>query len=129
MDKASDKNLVIAEKCQELFENDIELEQFFKSNPKFLDREIKAKGSGLHWCLLLRVPFLNRSVLWRSVIRYRFLGEEDYTMVKLLGEWTTWAIGPHAARIVGFRGYVYFSPRWLFGLTILHGRYIQFMTF
>ena len=133
LDEGQSLEEAIADKCQELYENDEELKELLDPEFNFIDWEIKASGKGFHLSFLLRLPIFNRSVLWRSLIRYKFIGGDDYTMIKVSGEWEMWDKGPHSARVLGFRGYVHFTPdrllfRRFFGDLVIHGYYLQVST-
>ena len=84
--------------------------------------EVESKGKGFRWSS--RWIFLpNRTVLWRSSIKYHFFNTDDYTNIKMPGadEWINLIEGPQRVRLIGFTGYINFRPGFLWGETTIHG--------
>ena len=123
LEKGQDLETIIAEKCKELCENDGEIQQSIaikEGYPKWI--EIESNGKGFHWALR-RIRLANRTVIWRTMIKYRYFFKEDYTNIRFneSGEWIPLLKGPQIIRLIGFTGYVNFKPRIFWGSTIIHG--------
>jgi len=114
---------IVADKCNELFENDKELKELTlneENDSKWV--EVKSEGKGFFFCFRPLV-FKNRKVLWRTVLKCRYFYQGDYTLVRenKTAEWTPVLEDVHEIRIIGFTGYVYFQRFRLFRNMTIQG--------
>ncbi|MGF3553940.1 MAG: hypothetical protein ACQXXF_01510, partial [Thermoplasmatota archaeon] len=103
----------IRNKCNELYENDEELQQALDEKEDF-SIKIESRGYGFHFAFFR--PMRQSKLMLRSVILYRYFNDEDYTKVNN----QTIATGPHKGRILVFVGYICFSDRF-FGYIVIKG--------
>lgn len=110
----------INNKLSELCKNDKELQKFIKTYNFLPWVEVESKGYGLH-CSFHRIFLSTRSVLWRSIIKYNFYNDSDYTKGRFIGDdkWIN-ITGKQQIRLVGFRGYVSFKPSIILGRLKVH---------
>lgn len=108
----SDVSEAINEKCNELYENDKQLQQFI--NERSIYQKIESHGYGYHFSIFL--PMRQSKLIFRSAIIYRYFHDEDYTNINN----QTLLLGPQKARILGFIGYICFSGR-SFGYITING--------
>jgi hypothetical protein len=110
----------IKQKLDSLFKDDKKLQQFINTNNVLPWVEVESKGYGLHKSF--RKIFLsNRTIIWRSVIKYRFFNDSDYTKGRFKGndEWMTISGSQHI-RLIGFIGYVSFKSNVLLSRFKIH---------
>jgi hypothetical protein len=110
----------ITQKLDDLCKNDSKLQQFINKNSFLPWIEIESNGSGFHRSFR-RVFLVNRSIIWRSIIKYRFFNDSDYTKGRFKGndEWIT-ITGSQKVRLMGFIGYVCFKPNFLLSRFKIH---------
>jgi len=96
----------IKQKLDVLCKNDKEIQQFVNKNSVVPWVEIESKGCGFHRSFR-RIFWSNRTIIWRSFIKYRYYNDSDYTKARFKGddEWMT-ITGSQHIRLVGFIGYV-----------------------
>lgn len=113
IDDISKISEIIEKKCNELNENDKEMQQLIDGKENFY-KKIETQGHGFHFAFFR--PMKQSKPILRSAILYRYFNDEDYTKVNN----QTVALGPQKGRILGFIGYVGFSVRF-FGYVAING--------
>jgi len=110
----------IKQKLDSLFKDDKKLQQFINTNNVLPWVEVESKGYGLHRSLP-KIFWSNRTIIWRSVIKYRFFNDSDYTKGRFKGndEWMTISGSQHI-RLIGFIGYVSFKSNVLLSRFKIH---------
>jgi len=107
-----EKNLdsTITKKLYDLFKNDKELQKFKNKNSVIPWVEVESKGFGFHRSFR-KIFWSNRTIIWRSIIKYRYFNDSDYTKGRFKGndEWIN-ITGSQRIRLVGFIGYISFKP-------------------
>lgn len=103
----------LEKKCNELNENDKEMQQLIDEKENFY-KKIESQGYGLHFALFR--PMVKFKQILRASIFYRYFNDEDYTNINN----QTILSGPQKVRILGFIGYVGFSGRF-FGYVAING--------
>ena len=120
--KGQDINDGIAEKCEELFENDTEFQSLFKGNTSrgFMSF-VRSKGRGLHIRLLRRI---------RLMFCIYPRDQKAYTTINpLIGRNTTTIEGPHSVLAFGFIGFKWWRGRISFLGFILRIGFVGFSLF
>lgn len=116
-------SVIVAEKCKELFENDIELQELIQPEENTSRWfEVKSEGKGFFFCFRPTI-LKNRRVLWRTVLVCRYFFQGDHTLVKdnKTADWTPILEDVHEIRIIGFIGYIYFQRFRIFRSMIIQG--------
>lgn len=113
IDDISKISEIIEKKCNELNENDKEMQQLIDEKENFY-KKIESQGYGLHFALFR--PMVKFKQILRASIFYRYFNDEDYTNINN----QTILSGPQKVRILGFIGYVAFSVRF-FGYVAING--------
>ena len=110
----------IEQKLDNLFKDEKKLQQFIYTNNVLPWVEVESKGYGLHRSLP-KIFWSNRTIIWRSVIKYRFFNDSDYTKGRFKGndEWMTISGSQHI-RLIGFIGYVSFKSNVLLSRFKIH---------
>ena len=100
----------LVQKLDELCKNDKKIQQLVNKYNFLPWVEVESKGYGFHKSFH-RILWSNRTIFWRSSIKYYFYNDSDYTKGKFKGdeEWIT-ITGSQRIRLVGFIGYVTFKP-------------------
>lgn len=119
-DNENNFDLHISKKLNDLCENDEEIQNLINSNNVLPWVEVESSGNGFHRSLR-RVIFSNRTLFWRSNIRYHFYNDSDYTKCRFKGdnEWIN-ITGSQRIRLVGFIGYVSFKPNFFLNRFKVH---------
>ena len=122
LDENQDEDELIAKKCKELFEEDEDMQRSICTLEDNAWVEIESMGKGFHWSFR-RMFLTNRTVIWRTMIKFRYFYAVDYTNIRYNGseDWTPLLEGPQKIRLIGFTGYINFKPRIFWGKTIIHG--------
>jgi len=102
---------IIKEKCNELDDNDKEMQQLIDEKD-IIYQKIESQGHGLHFAIFR--PMVKFKPILRVSLFYRYFNDEDYT---ILNNETTF-LGPQKVRVLGFIGYVGFSTRFLGDFSI-----------
>lgn len=112
-------DLTIKQKLDKLFKDDKELQQFI-TNSVLPWVEVESKGYGVH-ISHRKIILSNRTIVWRSVINYRFFNDSDYTRGRFKGndEWMNISGSQHI-RLIGFIGYVSFKSNVLLSRFRIH---------
>ena len=124
IEKDKNKEIIIAEKCQELFNVDAELQMSINENKdEFQWIDVMSKGNGFHLSFR-KIWITNRNVTFRTIIRYRYFFEFDYTKIRTEGseQWRYLLNGSQKVQLKGFTGYIYFQPKGFWGNTIICGK-------
>ncbi len=113
-------NSTTDQKLDVLFKDDKELQQFINTNNVVSWVEIESKGYGLHRSFR-KIFWPNRTIIWRSFIKYRYFNDSDYTRGRFKGndEWMTISGSQHI-RLIGFIGYISFKPNVLLSRFKIH---------
>ena len=124
LENEDSEQLKIAEKCKELFNADNELQMSLNENKNEIKWiEVSSEGRGFHFSYR-RIWITNRTVIWRTIIRYRFFFENDYTKIRSneSEQWKYLINGSQKVQLRGFTGYIHFKPKSLWGNTIIYGK-------
>lgn len=123
-EKDKNEEIIIAEKCKELFNADANLQMSINENKDEIQWiEVMSEGKGFHLSLR-KIRITNRNVTWRTIIRYRYFFESDYTKIRLeeSEQWRYLLNGSQKVQLKGFTGYIYFRPKSFWGKTIVYGK-------